>query len=137
MSNDVKRRFSLELSLCFNCLELGQFAFWCKFYNMCRACSGKHYSVIHGLRIFTRRSNANNHRNVSTRKTALSMQMFQTWCPISAFASCSKRSVGFSEYFIAVLDFAIQISIIYTSSIETKTWSNKNKSYLCYHWHFM
>ncbi|XP_077975409.1 uncharacterized protein LOC144431310 [Styela clava] len=114
-ANDTKRRFLLNSRLCFNCLEPGHLAISCRFRNMCRVCPGKHHSAIHGLRVVPNRLSDNNQPDLPPHMSGVANSHVSgvNGVQFQLLPVVVKGPLGSSEYAIAVLDSASQISIIH------------------------
>ncbi|XP_077970324.1 uncharacterized protein LOC144425044 [Styela clava] len=112
-TDDVKRNFVVEYRLCFKCLEPGHRAFMCRCDVKCSICSGKHHKCIHGIRMFESVPRPTNRQGVNNAMSVTTRVQFQLLSVLVRGAN------GRSEYTVALLDSASQVSLIHPK-LETK-----------------
>nr|XP_039268838.1 uncharacterized protein LOC120343883 [Styela clava] len=112
-TDDVKRNFVVEYRLCFKCLEPGHRAFMCRCDVKCSICSGKHHKCIHGIRMFESVPRPTNRQGVNNAMSVTTRVQFQL-LPVLV-----RGANGRSEYTVALLDSASQVSLIHPK-LKTK-----------------
>ena len=109
----VKRNFVVDYRLCFKCLEPGHRAFMCRCDVECSICNGKHHKCIHGIRMFESVPRPINRQGINNAVSVTTRVQFQL-LPVLV-----RGANGRSEYTVALLDSASQVSLIHPK-LKTK-----------------
>ncbi|XP_039260895.2 uncharacterized protein LOC120337233 [Styela clava] len=109
----VKRNFVVDYRLCFKCLEPGHRAFMCRCDVECSICNGKHHKCIHGIRMFESVTRPINRQGINNAVSVTTRVQFQL-LPVLV-----RGANGRSEYTVALLDSASQVSLIHPK-LKTK-----------------